>query len=368
MPPRYLLQRVFTNDWLTRDLDGFSDGQRTRALSGPGGISGFIRPDLTNEIADDGYPLIWEWGTLIYAEIDGRITHAGIVEQLSYDDQGRLVLEAPGFTRYPQGIPYAHTYRGVHVDPLDMVRLLWDDVQSNPWRLTGVTVDTVKTPEAAWIGNNENPYVLAWYNNVDCGSEIDNLAKQTPFDYVENHSYTDATQQAVNHHVSIGYPRLGRRRTDLRFADGENIVKVVPVTVDGADYSDELYGIGRGEGSAMIHATAARRQGRLSRPKIITDKTADQARLNALLQAELAKRADVKDIREVTIRNHPNAPITAINVGDDVLIQAMVLGLGPVRLWVRVLAITEPDADSTLAVLSTQRSDSFIYNATTEIS
>lgn len=365
---RYLLQRVLTGEWLTRDFE-LIDGQRTRALSGPGSINGFLRPGIETALADDGDLLVWEWGTAIYAEIDGRIRNAGIVEKVAYDDQGRLTLEAPGFSRYAQGIPYAHTFRGVHVDPLaTVVPLLWADVQSNPWRLSGVTVDTVTTPETSWIGDNENPYVLAWYNNVDCGGEIDSLAKQTPFDYAEQHWYPADTHSTVRHHIQIGYPRLGRKRTDLRFADGENIVSLVPVDVDGAEYADELYGIGRGEGSAMVHATVARRQGRLSRPKIITDKTADQARLNALLQAELVKRADVKDISEVTIRNHPNAPLTAIDPGDDVLVQANVRGLGPVRLWVRVLAITEADADPTLAVLSTQRSDAFIYNATTEIS
>jgi hypothetical protein len=366
---RYLLQRILTGEWLTRDFE-LIEGQRTRALSGPGGINGFVRPGAENLIADDGNPLLWDWGTAIYAEgPDGQIRNNGIVEKISYDDQGRLTLEAPGFSRYAQGIPYSHTYRGVHVDPLaTVVPLLWADVQSNPWRLSGVTLDAVTTPESAWIGDNENPYLLAWYNSVDCGAEIDNLAKQVPFDYAELCWYPDGTHLTVQRHIKIGYPRLGRRRTDLRFAGGENIVSVVPVEVDGGEYADELYGIGRGEGSAMVHATVARRQGRLSRPKIITDKTADQARLNAILQAELIKRADVQDISEVTIRDHPNAPISAIDPGDDILIQAVVQGLGSVRLWVRVLSIGEADTHDGQAVLATQRSDSFIYNASTEVS
>jgi hypothetical protein len=365
---RYALQRVLTGEWLTRDLDGFSDGQQTRTLSGPGGINGFIRPDMRELLAADGEPLLWEWGTIIYAEIDGRIRSAGIIEKIDYDDQGRLTLEAPGFSRYAQGIPYAHTFRGVHIDPGGIPAMLWADVQINSFRNLGVTIDTFTTPESSWIGDNENPYVLAWYNSVDCGGEIDNLAKQIPFDYIEQHTYTDDLHSAVSHHIKIGYPRLGRRRTDLRFADGENIVSLVPVGGDGGEYADELWGIGRGEGSAMVHATAVRRQGRLSRPKIITDKTADQARLDALLAAELVKRADVKDITEITIRDHVNAPLTAIDPGDDILVQATVSGLGPTRLWVRVLAITEVDKSPTQAVLSTQRSDSFTYNATTEVS
>lgn len=365
---RYLLQRPLTNEWLTRDLDGFFDVQRTRALSGPGSITGFIRPDLADAIADDGERLLWEWGTIIYAEdANGLIRQAGIVEKVGYDDQGRLTLEAPGFSRYPAGIPFSDTYRGVHINPGTVPAIIWANVQSNPFRDLGVTMAPFVTPESAWIGDNETPYFLAWYNSVDCGGEIDNLAKSIPFDYAEEHTYTDDAHTTVSHHIKTGYPRLGRKRTDLRFADGENIVTVVPVPADGGEYADELWGIGRGEGSAMVHATVARHQGRLSRPKVITDKTADQPRLNSILQAEIVKRADVKDITEVTIKDHPNAPISALIPGDDVLIQAKVDGYGPIRLWVRILAITETDNAPDLAVLSTQRSDAFIYNATTAV-
>lgn len=365
---RYLLQRVLTGQWLTRDFDGLSDGSRTRALSGPGGVNGFVKPELKDRLASDGKPLLWEWGTIIYAEINGRIRNAGIIEKVDYDDQGRLVLEAPGFTRYPNGIPYLGAVNLGRVDPLVAVRHLWTEVQSTPYGNLGVTVDNTTTPDTSWIGNNAEPYALMWWNSVDCGGEIDNLARQTPFDYAEDHWYPDDTHATVRHHVKIGFPRLGRKRTDLRFADGENIISPVPAGFDGADYADELWGIGRGEGSAMIHGTVARRQGRLRRPKILTDKSADQARLNALLQAELLKRTDVTEISEITIRDHPNAPITAIDPGDDVLVQAIIRGLGPTRLWSRVLAITENDKAPDTAVLSLQRSDSFIYSSTTGVS
>lgn len=363
---RYLLQRALTGTWLTRDFDGLSEGQRTRALSGPGGITGVIQPEMRHRIADDGKPYLWEWGTYIYAEIDGRIRNAGIITKVDYDNQ-KLTLEAPGFSTYPHGLPYGGAINFLRTDPLVAVRHIWDHVQSRPNSQLGVTVDPTVTPETAWIGNNENPYGLVWWEHPDCGGEIDSLAKQTPFDYIERHAYTSDAQTAVAHHIQIGYPRLGRKRLDLRFAEGENIISSVPVGVDGDDLANELIGIGKGEGSAMVHATIAVIDGRLRRPKVVTDKTADRPRLDSILRDRLAKLIDVVDIAQVTVRDHPNAPLTAFDPGDDILVQATIPWLGAIRLWVRILGIAESDTDPTVAVLATQRSDSFIYSVTTEV-
>lgn len=363
---RYLLQRTLTGEWLTRDFE-LSDGQRTRALSGPGGITGAIDPEWKSLLAADGKPILWEWGTTVYAEIDGRIRNAGIVTKVAYEGD-RLTLEAPGYSTYPHGIPYSEATNFGRTDPLGVVRHLWFHVQNTPASNLGMTVDPTVMPAAAWIGDNANPYALVWWEHVDCGGEIDNLAKQAPFDYVEEHAYSNDAQTTVSHNIALGYPRLGRKRTDLRFAEGENIIgQPLSVNVQGDDFTNEVIGIGKGEGAAMVHNTFALVDGRLRRPKIITDKTADQARLNSILLAELNKRLNVTDVTQVTIRDHPNAPLTAIDPGDDILIQAAIPWLGNFKLWVRVLAITDADADPTLAVLSTQRSDSFIYSATTEV-
>jgi hypothetical protein len=362
---RYLLQRALTNEWLTRDFE-LSDGQRTRTLSGPGGINGFVDPEWKTMLAADGRPILEEWGTFVYAENEnGAIRNAGIVTKID-PDGSQLKIEAPGFATYPHGIPYDQVQRLVHTDPLYIVRHLWFHVQNTPHSGLGVTVDPTVTPETSWIGTNADPYALAWWDHVDCGGEIDNLAKSTPFDYAEQHTWANAARTTVDHHIKIGYPRLGRKRTDLRFAEGENIISKIPLSIDGAQYANEVIGIGKGEGSAMVTSTWALVDGRLRRPVIITDKYADKARLDSILLDELNKRLNVTDVTEVTIRDHPNAPLSAFDPGDDILVQAELPWVGKIRLWVRVLAITESDADPTTAVLATQRSDSFIYSGTTE--
>lgn len=366
---RYLLQRVRTGEWLTRDFE-LSEGQRTRALSAPGGITGVIEPEWKKSIAPDGHPYLWKWGTFVYAEDDnGRITSAGIVEDVGYEE-GKLTLTAPGFSRYAAGVPYTGIVKFIHQDPINVIaHHLWDHVQSTARGNIGLVLDSgIVTPEALWLGDNANPKAFAWWENTDCGGEFDSLAKQTPFDYNEIHTYTTAAHTAVSHRLQLGFPRLGRKRTDLRFAEGENIVSTVPVSGDGADYANELIGIGRGEGSVMVNGTMAIDDGRLRRPKILTDKTADKARIDALLKATMTKLLNDTDITAVTIKDDSNARLSVIEPGDDILIQATIPWLGAIRMWVRVLAITESDDNAHLAVLTTRRSDSFIYSGTTEIS
>jgi hypothetical protein len=366
---RYLLQRVLTNQWLTRDFDGLSDAARTNALNGPGSINGTLQPEWRDRIAPDGKPYMLEWGTIIYAVDGNRILNAGIVEKIDYDGDA-LTVEAPSYCRYPNGLPYSEaTNFGAFADPFDVVRALWANVQSKANSNLGVIVQSspLHLPPIAALGDNANPYGLLWWDNVDIGGEIDNLARQGPFDYTEKHLFGPG-QQTVTHIVQMQYPRLGRKRTDLRFAEGENIIDKVPVPVAGDEFANELIGIGRGEGSAMIHATVGVVDGRLRRAKILTDKAADKPRLDALLATHLQKLRNDADITQVTIRDHANARLSAINLGDDICVQATIPWLGPIAMWVRVLAITQTDADETTAVLSTRRSDSFIYSTTTEVS
>ena len=364
---RYLLQRVRTGEWLTRDFE-LSEGQRTRALSAAGGINGVITSEWRDGIAPDGKPYLWNWGTIVYAEEGGRIRNAGIVERVGFD-KGKLTLEAPGFSRYAAGIPYTGVQQFIHVDPIVIGRHLWTHVQSTARGNIGLVVDpAASTPETLWIGDNAQPKALAWWENTDCGGEFDALAQQTPFDYAESHAYSNDAQTAVSHRLAIGFPRLGRKRTDLRFAEGENITGYIPVDADGTEYANELIGIGSGEGSVMVHGTIAVDDGRLRRPKILTDKTADKARIDSLIKAKLTIMLNEIDISQVTIQDHSNARLSALDPGDDILVQATLDWLGPIRMWVRVLSITEVDEKPGVAVLATRRSDSFLYSATTEIS
>src|SRR5690606_11357613 len=67
-------------------------------------------------------------------------------------------------------------------------------------------------------------YQLAWHEDIDLGSTIDTLCTQTPMDYREVWEWASPARDAVRMRIEMGYPRLGRRRDDLRFVQGENVL------------------------------------------------------------------------------------------------------------------------------------------------
>lgn len=367
---RYHVQRITTRKWLTRDLE-LHEGVTTRALSSPGGIAGVIAPEMREYEAADGLLLLEPWASVVYAEESGTIRGAGIVTDQSFDGPENS-LDLPGFTYYPQQLLYSDSWPqegrdpewpGTQIDPTDAMRHLWQHVQSFPDGDLGMVVDATTTDVR--IGDNADPYRLRWWENVDVGAEIDSLASETPFDYDEVHRWTD-NKGDVTHRLRIGYPRLGRRRTDLRFVEGENVTNVVPIEHLADKFANEIIGIGEGEGSRMAYHRVRRRDGRLRRTRSVTDKTASQRRIERISETELRRGETIEDIGSLEINDHPNARIAEIQPGDDILADVLSPHLGRVRIWVRVLAIAEADNGYT-ATLSTQRSSDFVYSSTREV-
>ena len=206
-----------------------------------------------------------------------------------------------------------------------------------------------------------NPYHIVWWDNVDCGQEIDRIMGLLPADYLEAHSWIDREAGTIEHRVRLGWPRLGRKRDNLRFVEGENIVEVVKPDDNGDDFAQTVYGLGKGEGRKMARSHSTVRDGRLRRVSVVIDKRAKENRIDQRVKAELRTR-QIEGLRidSVTVKDHANARISQIRPGDDILVQFRDSWYGDVRLWARVLAITEA-MDGNQAVLSVQRSDDFNY-------
>lgn len=217
----------------------------------------------------------------------------------------------------------------------------------------GTEVEQVETVPA-------EPYVLAWWEAPDCGTELDQLAAETPFDYSEEHLWNaDGT---VRHRIRVDYPRLGRKRPELAFVQGENVTKVVELTKNGDDYANGVMGLGKGEGSATLRSETAIRDGRLRRPKVYTDKLAATiARLRALVNGELNRSNLDPELTQITVRDHPNARIGSWNMGDDILVRCELPWIGYVELWCRITSWSLEGEAS--AVLQLQASSSFTYGA-----
>lgn len=201
------------------------------------------------------------------------------------------------------------------------------------------------------------PYLLSWWDAPDCGSELDKLAKETPFDFAESHTWDG---DSIRHSIDLGYPRLGRRRADLSFIQGDNVIEVITPTLAGDDYANEVIGIGAGEGKKALRRTTAVRDGRLRRTAVLSVKdTKTTARLDSQIAAELRTRRQLLEITSITVRNHDNARIGSWALGDDILVQASLPWLGDVALWCRITAWNLKTEDT--AVLTLARSDSFHY-------
>lgn len=359
---RYIAQRITTGEFLDWDVPMTRD-ELTWQLSGSGSLRGSVSPDVGNLRASDGSLLLDEWGTALYAEKDGEIRWGGIVVRSNFNGPAWEV-EAAGFGSYPYGIPYLGDFRpgdpsagtAGAVEPLRAFREIWRHVQSYPDSALGVTVvGPDSTP--VLLGDAEQPYTLRWFEAKDCGSEMDTLAKETPFDYAEQ---TRWDGDNIAREIIVGYPRLGTRRDDLAFVQGDNVTEVVSFKRDGDDFANEVVGLGAGEGDAVILARVPRRDGRLRRPFVYTDKSVSTTqRMTALSRAELEVRSSSIEVSSITVIDHPNAVIGSWSLGDDIAVRASVPWLGEVEVLSRITSWSLIGEDR--AQLSLARSDSFRY-------
>lgn len=343
-------------------------------LSGDQSLNAKIEPVYTKLLGPDGEPLLREWSTAIYAENDGDIRGGGILVDSGFDGP-QWSMECVGFTGYLRDLPYTGSgYKGIKVDPIDVMRTIWDHAQGHPGGNIGITLDSTDTGGKVTIGTElkqvefdtqsgpvsfeAGPYKLNWYSNHDLAGDIDDLAAETPFDYHERH-FWDADGD-LRHHIDIGYPRIGRRREDLRFIHGVNIWTPVEISRAGDLYASGTLVLGAGEGAAMVHAlreSVTRPGGRLRRVAVVADDTI-KSKKKAVTRADQENqwRRRLDDFDSIIVQDHPHAPLGAAKVGDEIRVE----GQGDwvdVDMWVRILAISFQPANGNVAEYTIARTD-----------
>lgn len=346
---RYLAQRPH-GEFVHTDLP-LHDATPTWELSGPGGLSGFVAPDVGEAIALDGHPVIDEWGTIIHLEQDGLIRGSWIVERVDYQG-AQLQVECRGISGYPTGLVARVDWSLIQVDPAQVFRDLWAHVQSFQDGALGVTV-TGSTPVR--IGTDERdvdfvtgageqvsftagPYRITEADATDIGRELDALAADTPFDYT-THSTWDSDRFGVTHEIRIHYPKAGRRRHDLDFVQGDNIIQVVPLEGTGDVWASEVLGIGAGEGKLALRRSMGKVSHRLRRTRVVEAKDVRTgARLERVVADEYAQIDPSPGVAQIRVRDHSNAPIGAWELGDEILIQTTQPHLGDYQGWHRIVA------------------------------
>ncbi|SEE84064.1 hypothetical protein SAMN05216483_6738 [Streptomyces sp. 2131.1] len=399
---RFIAQSALTETVLDWQVPFTLSSNPKRDLSGPGAMVGTIDPEYARMIGADGDPILQEWGTKLYLEIDGAIRWGGIVTKTAYDG-AQATVSCEGFSTYAHGIPFENyiisgmkitpkdpyagkdknhdgyidgskpkkkvpappkPYAGPRIDVYDAFRRIWAHVQGKPLGNIGLDIDTHNKGELLGTADGEDPWELAWWDNPDCGQTLDTLVNQYMFDWIETHAWENSTSNNITHRLRLGTPRLGRKRTDLRFAQGENIVAIAKPEGMGGDYANEVMVLGKGEGHKMKRAqvsdiaTWANR--RMRRVATVTDKKLSSATaLRKRGQQELAGRTAALQIPAIQIVDHPNAKFGSWALGDDIRVQVHVPWVGDVDVWHRIIS-DEISADGFIT-LALKRSDSFHY-------
>jgi hypothetical protein len=368
---RYYAQRLITGAWLDRDLQ-LSDATISWTLSGPGEMTATVDSNLATTIAHDGFMLLDEWSTAIYAELNGIIRWGGIMHSSSSADNGRRTITVTSFTGYAKG----RIYEGVTINPpghkkyfavdaFDIVRMLWEEVQHDPNGDIGMIVSDAKAgvvlgdtspgemplredydtnadflaAKTAWQTAPNEPYELAWWNSHDMGDEIDNIMQEVEADYREVHEWASADKNAVIHRLELNHPAIGVRRHELRFVEGENIYTTPAIERTGENYSNHVYAIGAGEDRHTLRREASAVDlPRVRRDKVVgTKDVLNLRRLKAIAQEELVFSRDMVKLDSVEIIDHPNAPMGSWGLGDEIFVRVYA-GFEQIERWVRIVS------------------------------
>lgn len=362
--------------YLAQNLDGEGPGafvsldlplqnvKIQEVLSGHNSLNASISPEYRDLMGPDGETILKEWGTAIWCDEDGEVS-GGILSSVSRES-GSLSLEAVGYTGYLVDMPYVGGTFFVETDPLDIFRHIWQHVQGQPHGDLDFQIDPLKSglkigtelrqvefdTESGPVSFEAGPYKLAWYQNHNLAGDVDKLAADTPFDWRERHYWQG---EQIAHSLELGYPRLGRRRNDLRFVVGENIFEQPRISGEGEDYASEVLVLGAGEGRRMRRGSARRDVDRLRRVAVVSDSSLRS--LNAVqkrAEREMSWRHDISEIEDVVVLESSG---NAVDLGDEIRIQGD-LDWGVLDMWVRVLSRSrEPGQSSvqTLGVAPTNR-------------
>lgn len=353
---RFLAQRLPSGELIDPDLP-LRGAAVTRALSGPGAVEGEVPVEVARLKGPDGRPLLEPWGSAIIAEAGGEIRGYGIVTDEPAWDGARWRIDTVGFSGYLAGLAYTGPeYAGVQVDPLDVVRRVWEHAQGEPGGDLGVVVDGTTSPvrigdelrevefvtgDGQEVAFEAGPFKLNAWETDDLGAVVDELASSTPFDYLEESRWDG---ERVAHRLRLGYPTIGRRREDLRFVIGENVVAEPSLTA--GVYASAVQVFGAGEGREMVRSPVVSRDlGRLRRTLVVTDKSITSVRkATDRARAILAAAGGGVRLESLTIADHPHAPVGSFDVGDSIPLDGPTGWGGDLSGWVRVLELTvKPD-------------------------
>ncbi|THA29174.1 hypothetical protein E6R18_25010 [Streptomyces sp. A1277] len=330
-------------------------------VNGPGSLTGTVAPRWLRA----NVTVLMPHAAEIYAEADGFLRWGGLVWAVEAEgDQYRV--EAASWSSYLTRRHDTHgelRARGPYVnqDPCKIIRDVWAYAQEQPDGNLGVTVDT--TTSSAKAGTPAEPWHSYWYETPVLGDLVDGLVSEDGAPQYTN-TCSFQTNGSIRKRLVLGYPRLGARRTDISFRTGVNVITAPPVKYAGDDFANVVIGTGSGEGTATRYAVDPVRDGGLRMESVLALPTVNGVDvLGRRIAAERKRRQVMGEVEEITIRDHPNAPLGSWQIGDDVQVAVhndWVSWSG----WSRIVADSyKPGENEDTATLTLQRADSFHYGS-----
>lgn len=141
----------------------------------------------------------------------------------------------------------------------------------------------------------------------------------------------------VRRKLALYYPRKGRRRNDLRFTHGSNIV-ILEEETDGKALANTIHAVGAGEGDTMLRTTVAAPESLTTFPlyeDVLTHKSVkEEPTLVANAQDLLAGTRYPVDVVSATVETTPGT----FSTGDEIRVSA---DDGPREIdqWFRVVGL-----------------------------
>lgn len=302
-----------------------------------------------------------------------RLWCTGIVQPSDVDENnGILHLRCKGFAAYPKNKPWLEDINWLANDLFRPVVEIWRHLQEDfPNGNLGVQVypqtsGVEMLPGYAFDGNLLNFNFFATFvrqtDKLDCGDYINALAKDGPFDYIEESEW-NADRTDVTKKLHLGFPRLGVVQENLAFILNENVLSAKPHTESTTDYATDVGITGWFPGvqysAELANDDPDRLRTYLSEDDAFID---SNERAKAWAGRRLARRQTPPYWETITINPlHPNAPMGSFDVGDTITVSGDMPWLGYVSQDHKIIAIST-DVEKNVTQLTLKAEGAFNYD------
>jgi len=370
---RFCIEDVHGNI-VARDVVG-QEVKINRALSGPSEISMKLHPKEPSiqQLSGAGPIQLKPWGHWIHAlkynQFGEEVFIASCIMEPSEiePETGILNLRAKGFTNYAKGIPWLQNWNPIAVDPFEIMDRIWKHIQSYHNAALGVSVypassGTLMLP--GWSFNNEQ-FIQDFFaifirasDKTDCGEYIEKLARDIPFDYVEESGWNE-NRTAIKKGIRLGYPSGGTKQHGLAFRRGENVTVAAPKLESEVEWMSDIIIDGFFPGKTYSATISNYDPDRFRRVMNEMDLRIDSnERAAAWAKRKLTRRQFPYQYESLFIDPyHPNAPFGTFDVGDEILIEGNMPWVGEgIKQWHRIMGMswdeTKKDGRLGLAVMA----------------